>query len=265
MEFKNIIDIHAHMGFIRGREYSVDQTVERMDRNGIERAVVLHFMTGLVEREDFRRGNDYVKTAMATHPERFIGMCVVSPIHGEFALEEFERCLDNGFSGLKFHPGKHGPYTLRSKVVERLVERVGEIGALLFIHSDFNSPHCNPYEVVTLASAFPDAKIVLGHMGLDQDHYHLVPEIVRNTPNVYLDTSQTPDNPELVFVAPAKKLGQGRLLFGSDSHMISPEVNLRKLEVAMELYGLSEVEARAIVHDNAVKLLSDVPNIRTQT
>jgi predicted TIM-barrel fold metal-dependent hydrolase len=260
MKFKNIIDIHAHIGFIHGREYGVDQTIERMDRNGIERAVVLHFMTGLVQREDFRRGNGYVKAAMGAHPERFIGMCVVSPLHGEFALEEFERCLEEGFSGLKFHPGKHGPYTLRSKVVERLLERVAETGALLFIHSDFNSPHCNPYEVVTLASAFPRARIILGHMGLDQDHYHLVPEIVRNTPNVYLDTSQTPDNPDLVFVAPTKKLGAGRLLFGSDSHMISPEVNLRKLEVAMEHYGLSEAGARAILHDNAVKLLSGAPN-----
>jgi predicted TIM-barrel fold metal-dependent hydrolase len=262
MEFKGIIDIHAHMGFIYGREYDVEQTIERMDRNGIERAVVLHFMTGLVDSEDFQRGNDYVKAAMDAHPERFVGMCVVSPIHGEFAVEEFERCLDKGFSGLKFHPGKHGPYTLRSKVVERLLERVAETGALLFIHSDFNSPHCNPYEVVTLASAFPNAKIVLGHMGLDQDHYHLVPEIVQKTPNVYLDTSQTPDNPELVFVAPMKKLGDGRLLFGSDGHMLSPEVNLRKLEVAMELYGLSEAEARAILRDNAVKLLSGVPNAR---
>lgn len=262
MKWNGVIDAHLHMGFRQGKEYSPESTIDRMDRNGIERAIVLHFMAGLFEKEDFKRANDYIQSAFQSFPERFIGMCVVSPIHGKFALDEFERCLEIGFGGLKLHPGRHGPYSLRGQVVEQLLERVESSGAVLFIHSDFNNPYCTPYEVALLGERFPKAKIILGHLGLDSGRCHLVPSIVERTPNIFLDTSQTPDNPETVFVAPVKKLGKKRLLFGSDGHLFSPEVNLKKLEVAMKHYDLSESDAQAIVRDNALSLLSDVPNVK---
>lgn len=260
MEWTGIIDIHAHMGFIRGREYTVRETRDRMDKNGIERSVVLHFMSGLVDRDDFIKANDYVKSAVDNHPERFIGMCVVTPVHGSFAIEEIERCIEKGFTGLKFHPGKHGPYSLRNPIVDQIMRRVEASGMVVFIHSDFNSPFSNPYEVAALAAKFPNVKIILGHMGLDPDHYHMVPDIVKQIPNIYLDTSQTPDNPEWVFVSPIQKIGRERVLFGSDSHIISPEVGIKKLKVAVEMFGLGESDARAIMRENAISLLKGAPN-----
>jgi predicted TIM-barrel fold metal-dependent hydrolase len=78
---------------------------------------------------------------------------------------------------------------------------------------------------------------------------------------VYLDTSQTVDHPEAVYVAPTKKLGIHRVLFGSDAPVISPEVNIKKLEVAVELFGLAPEAARAIVWENAVTMLKGVPHV----
>jgi predicted TIM-barrel fold metal-dependent hydrolase len=262
MNWKDIIDLHSHIGFYRGTEYTPDDWLRRMDRNGIGRAMVLHFMSGLVERQDFVQANDYVRKAVHSHLDRFIGMCVVSPLHGRFATEEFDRCVENGFSGLKLDPAKHGPFSLRTEVVRELMHKAESHNIIVFIHSDFNSPVCTPYEVVALAASFPNVKMILGHFGLDQERCMLVPSIVRETGNLYLDTSQTPDNPKAIYISPVEEVGIRRLVFGSDAPLISPEVNLKKLEVAMDLYHLRIEDARAILRDNACSLLARVPNVQ---
>jgi hypothetical protein len=258
----DIIDIHAHIGHLRGRHYSPKDALTRMDRNGIERAVTLHFMTGLIDREDFRRANDYVLTAVKDHSDRFIGMCVVSPLHGQTACDEVRRCLDAGMSGVKFHADKHGGYSILSPGAADVLRVIEPTGAVLFVHSDFHSRLCSPYQVAELARAFPTVRMILGHSGLDQERSGEAAQVVRDLPKVFLDTSQTPDNPEAVYVASTKTVGPNRVVFGSDAPVISPEVNLAKLRIAMECFGLEESVARAIVRGNAQRLLDGAPNVR---
>lgn len=258
----DIIDIHAHVGHLRGREYSPKDALARMDRNGIQHAVTLHFMTGLIDREDFRRANDYVLAAVKSHADRFVGMCVVSPLHGQAACDEVRRCLDAGMSGVKFHADKHGGYSILSPGAAEVLRVIEPTGAILFVHSDFHSRLCSPYQVAELARAFPKVRIVLGHSGLDQERSGEAAHVVRDLPNVFLDTSQTPDNPEAVFVASTKTVGPDRVVFGSDAPVISPEVNLAKLRVAMECFGLEEAVARAIVRGNPQRLLDGAPNVQ---
>jgi predicted TIM-barrel fold metal-dependent hydrolase len=45
-----------------------------------------------------------------------------------------------------------------------------------------------------------------------------------------------------------------RMLFGSDAPTLSPEVEIKKLEVAEELYGLTKEEKRKILGENAARL-----------
>jgi predicted TIM-barrel fold metal-dependent hydrolase len=232
-----------------------------MDRNGISRAVVCPFVTGLLDRADFRRANDYVIGAVKDCPERLVGMCTLTPLHGAFAVEEFRRCLDRGLSGIKLHPGRHGHYSLADSAMDLVMREVEATGAFVFIHSDFASKVCSPYEIVALARAFPRVKIVLGHFGLDQDMCGRTPAIVQDAPNVYLDTSQTADRPEAIFVSSTARLGASRVLFGSDAPVISPEVNLKKLAVAVEDFHLAPDAAEAILRGSAERLLAGVPNV----
>jgi predicted TIM-barrel fold metal-dependent hydrolase len=44
------------------------------------------------------------------------------------------------------------------------------------------------------------------------------------------------------------------MLFGSDAPTLSPEVELKKVEVAEELYGLTKDEKRKILGGNAARL-----------
>ncbi|OGA35423.1 MAG: hypothetical protein A3G80_15180 [Betaproteobacteria bacterium RIFCSPLOWO2_12_FULL_62_13b] len=262
MEWDDVFDIHSHIGMYRGQEYPLSDALARMDRNRISRAVVCPFVTGLLDRDDFRRANDYLIAAVKDCPERLVGMCALTPAHGPFAVEEFRRCLDLGLSGIKMHPDMHGRYSLAGPVMEQLMREVETTGAFMFIHSDFHSKVCSPYEIVALARAFPTAKILLGHFGLDQDLCGRIPSIVQDTPNVLLDTSQTADHPEAIFVSSTARLGANRVLFGSDAPGLSPEVNLKKLEVAVDYFHLAPEVAEAILRRNAVRLLSGVPNVR---
>ncbi len=179
-------------------------------------------------------------------------------------MEELRRCLDQGLSGVKLHPDKHGIYSLGSPMMKAVMAAVEAAGAFVFVHSDFNSKVCTPYEIVAMAHAFPRAKILLGHFGLDQDLCGRVPSIVEAAPNVFLDTSRTVDHPEAIFVTSTARLGPSRVLFGSDALVISPEVNLKKLEVAVEQFHLTREVARAILHENAERFLAGVPNVRVR-
>lgn len=261
MPWDRVFDIHAHLGMYAGKEYTAADALRRMDRNRIARAVVCSFVSGLIDREDFRRANAYVIAVVRGHRDRFVGLCALTPAHGRFAVEEFRRGLDQGLSGVKLHPDKHGLYSLAGEPMAAVMREVESAGAVVFTHSDFNSKVCSPHEVTAMAQAFPRAKILLGHFGLDQDLVGQVPRIVKPAPNLFLDTSQTVDHPEAVFVTSTARLGADRVLFGSDAPVISPEVNLKKLEVAVELFGLAPETAQAIVWENAVALLKGVPNV----
>ncbi len=262
MAHGDVFDIHSHIGYYAGKEYTAEQALRRMDKNGIRRAVVCTFVTGLIDREDFRRANDYIIRAVHMHPDRLVGSCALTPVHGAFTLEEFRRCLDEGLSGVKLHPEKHGLYSLAGAPMGQLMTAVEAANSFVFIHSDFNSKVCSPHEVVAMAQRFPAAKVLLGHFGLDQDLVGQVPRIVKPAGNVYLESSQTVDHPEAVYVNSTKQLGADRVLFGSDAPVISPEVNLRKLEVAEELFGLDPQVGQAIRWDNAIRFLAGAPNVR---
>ncbi len=262
MAHGDVFDIHSHIGYYAGKEYTAEQALHRMDKNGIRRAVVCTFVTGLIDRDDFRKANDYIIGAVRAHPDRFVGICALTPVHGAFALQEFQRCLDQGLSGVKLHPEKHGLYSLAGAPMGQLMSVVESAKAFVFIHSDFNSKVCSPHEIVGMAKRFPGAKVLLGHFGLDQDLVGQVPRIVKSAANVYLESSQTVDHPEAVYVNSTKQLGPERVLFGSDAPVISPEVNLRKLEVAEEQFGLDPKVGQAIRWDNAVRFLTGVPNVR---
>jgi predicted TIM-barrel fold metal-dependent hydrolase len=82
----------------------------------------------------------------------------------------------------------------------------------------------------------------------------LTPEIVKDTPNVMLDTSQTPDFPRDVFVLPVQVVGAERVLFGSDGPECDAALNLMKLDIAIEQYGLDRSEAAKVLGGNAYRV-----------
>jgi predicted TIM-barrel fold metal-dependent hydrolase len=252
-----VVDAHHHIGRKEGYpggEFSGSDLVRRMEQHAIAAAVVMHFVSVLRSPEDFIRANSYVAEAVARYPDRLFGAVAINPLFGDLALAEIERYAAAGFRAVKLHPIFHGNYRVNGGAVDDVAALAGQLGLPVVIHSDFTSSACTPYEIAGLAGRFPDTCIVLLHLGLHPELCKHVSSVVRSSPNVMVDTSQTPDFPREVYVNPVRELGADRVLFGSDGPECDVSLNLRKLEIAVAECGLREDEAKQVLSANAVRL-----------
>ena len=128
-----------------------------------------------------------------------------------------------------------------------------ELGFVVMCHTDVDSKVCSPLLGARLAARNPAVQVVLSHMGMNSDVTHFVPEWVKDQPNCYLDTSASPNLPQFVFKTPMQVIPD-RMMFGSDAPTLSPEVELKKLEVAEELYGVTKEEKAKVLGVNASRL-----------
>jgi uncharacterized protein len=256
-----VIDAHCHIGespAMRNgvQRFTADDLLARMDRNGIDRAIVCSLIFPLWERDDFIRGNDLVIAAAREHADRLRGLVVVNPRHGAFAEDEARRGLAAGLVGIKVQPAMHGFWPIDGALMDPLMAIAANSGVPVITHSDFNAKCCTPYQVVRLAKRWPSVKIVLLHLGQDAESVGHTPDIVADAPNVVVETSNTPDYPYAVYVNPVRKLGADRVLFGSDGPVVSVEANLAKLRAAVETYGLTRDEMRGVLGVSAARFFS---------
>ena len=251
-----LMDVHCHTYPIEKTYWGVigqtyDQWIARMDKNGIDMALIMaHFK---LTPEEQREQNDYVVEAINKYPDRFIGQMWTSPMWGKTALDEMKRGADMGLRGVKLYTHGHGNYPLDSELVDPVVDMAEELGWWVMAHTDIDSKTSSPFLGIRLAQRHPNIPIILSHMGLNPDVTHFIPGYVKDTPNVYLDTSASPNLPQFVYKTPMALIPD-RLMFGSDAPTLSPEVELKKVEVAEELYGLTKEEKRKILGENAAHL-----------
>jgi predicted TIM-barrel fold metal-dependent hydrolase len=253
-----VFDAHAHtypprqtIWGVIGQTY--EDWIERMDRNGIDMSLIMG--TYDLTPETQRAANDYVAEAVSRHPDRFLGLMWVSPLWGDRALEEMEHGAETGLIGIKLYPHGHGNFPLDSPLVDPLMELAEELGWVVMAHTDIDSKVCSPHLGIRLAQRHPNVPVIFAHMGMNSDVTHFIPGYVKDQPNIYLDTSDTPNLPQFVYKTPMDVIPD-RMLFGSDAPTLSPEVELKKLEVAEELYGLTKAEKRKLLGENAARLFS---------
>jgi uncharacterized protein len=250
-----IVDGHHHLGFKPGLgEFSGEDVVRKMDRDGVAKSVVMSFVSPLRTQEDFDRANDYVAKEVERHSGRLFGAVAVDPRSGSQAIEQIERYHQAGFRAVKLHPRLHGDYAVDGGVVDEVAAVSGTLGLPIVIHCDTTREACSPRAIAALALRFPETMFVALHLGLHPEAIKDTPAAVRDTPNVLVDTSQTPDFPHDVYVEPVRVLGAERVLFGSDGPECDLSLNLRKLALAIEQYGLSDHDAALVLGGNAERV-----------
>ena len=233
-----IIDGHAHLGTMIKlyslRVRTIDETIQEMDRCGIEQIVISHLNAITY---DFREGNAGLKAAVDTYPDRIIPFFGIHPRHWDAASEEIKRCAGEwGWVGLKLHPEFHVyPANCRSAI-----DVIGEAQAyrcVVMIHSGdrYTGVYSAPAMIADVARQLPQTTIIMAHMGASD--WQEAIEWAEVYPNLVLDTTGALNWYGLVESA-VERLGAARVIWGSDFPLFPFEMGLSKVTD-------SDVDARA--------------------
>ncbi len=216
-----IADAHCHVG--KGITYSLsaDELLRRMDDNAVAAAVVVPVDRCLAVQN--REGNDEVLQAARTHPSRLIPFATANPWYGDAGVYELKRAFDAGAAGLKLHPVLQG-FSPLDDVVFPLVELAVERKLPVYCHTG-TPVHSTPYQLLELASRYPEGSFMIGHAAYS-DYWNDLVAAVKAAPNLYVETSLHLASFLRVLV---EQLGADRMIYGSDAPRTSMDVEIEKI------------------------------------
>ena len=246
-----VIDFHGHVG--RWDAYAMidDQArmLAAMDLVGIDRSVVFNIF-----HADGRTGNDETAAFIARCPDRFIGFAYVSPVSPPDALRtELTRCIDElGFRGIKLYPPST-PWPLHHERWFPIYAFADERALPVLFHTG-TEPHALPRYLNEIAPRFPRAFFVAGHSGnVDPPRQEAI-AAAQAYPNIYLETCSSFRTPGVIEEL-VERAGADRVLFGSDTPLMDPRVQLGKIITA----AIPPAAKRMLLGENAARLLRLLP------
>ena len=232
-----IFDSHMHVGSF-GAGFDVS-----LDRDGIEQLMTEHEIDGGVV---FYPDNAYVAEVVESIPGLY-ALVWGNPRTPEY-VDEVAHWLEHPkFIGLKLHPLIDG-YLPNDPSVHPMIELILERDQPVLIHCG-HPIFSLPWSIEELAVSFPEAKIVIGHMGHGNVVYiNASIEIARRNRNVYLETSGMPMHTKIREAY--EKAGEMRVLFGTDVPFHHPAVEITKVRVS----GLDSDAVERVLSKNGRRL-----------
>lgn len=208
-----IIDVHAHIMSFDWEE-DVRRLLKVADRYGVDR-YYFSCLDGSAhpDEENVARGNAIAAKCVKDYPGLFRGYVHVNPRSSD-ALDVLKKGIEEqGLSGLKLLISVY----CNDPLVFPLVEKMIEYDKPILIHSFVKAVNQLPCEttavhVAELAERYPEAKLIMAHLG--GDPYHGIRPIAKY-PNVWIDHSGTlVGSNDLNHTVDL--VGADRVLFGSD-------------------------------------------------
>lgn len=225
-----------------------------MDENGVDLSVTFGFPWK--NMETCRLHNDYIIEQTKKFPNRLKGFCCVDIFHPS-ALEEVERCLNAGMSGV----GELALY--EEGITEGAIEKMAPIFALcaqrdlpIMIHVNEPVGHLYPGkapiqldQIYHLVKRFPKNKIILAHWGGGIFFYTLLKKEVKEAlKNVFFDTAASPYlYDKEIYQTACQFHPPENFLFGSDYPLLKPTRYFKEMKDS----GLSSNLAEKICGKNA--------------
>jgi len=199
---------------------------------------------------------------MAAEQQELVAFPSVDPLMGtEAMLAEVERCIGEfSIKGIKLHPAE-GHYFPGDERLWPVYARAQELGLIVLSHGGLfmMSPdvaYTQPSNFEPVLKKFPALKLVVAHLG--HGFWDESVELAKKYPNAYFDTSAVISGVEHLeimsndaFADLIRKLGVGRVMFGSDYPWFSPAASLRQ---CLQL-PLTPEEREKILGENARNML----------
>lgn len=227
---------------------TVSGLLELAKNSGIDYSVVLNIATNPHQQS---KVNDFAISLNETD-----GIIPFGSVHpdSDNALNELERLKANGIKGVKLHPDYQG-FFVNDKKMLPIYEKIASLGMITLFHCGFDigypePVHCTAQALAEVLPVFDGSPVVAAHFGgiwsLPETRKHLAGK------NVYLDTAYGYGT-----ITPryAKEIidihGVDKILFASDAPWNAPWQDIE----LVRCFGLSEDEEKAVLGENARKLL----------
>ena len=237
---------------------TAEELIADMDKDGVDASVILNY--GWETHELCVQINNYILESVTKYPKRLIGFCSAAPSEGEVALKELKRCIRGGAKGFgELRLDTQFPEDGWLEIIRPFAELIVENNLLLLAHSSDPIGHAHPGKgevtpdvLYSLATAFPDLKMICAHWGGGLPFYALMPEVKTALKNVYFDSAASPFiYTSEIYGQVAQLVGENKILFGSDYPLI-PQRRFLKEITALDL---PETTKKKILSGNAKKLL----------
>lgn len=250
-----MIDAHAHLGYQQSHaiKAEVEEVVSVADKLNLDKICV----SGT--SPNFFEANRLVNNAMKEYPQKILGYAWINPHYGEKAIKEMEKCIrEYGMIGIKLHYADW--YPTDSPIVFPVIKKAIDLDIPILFHasgsiSQFQSrrPEGGIKALVTLADYFPEAAIMMAHMGSAPSYggdWVTAVFAAKKHDNLIMDTTSSVIDTGMIEMA-VKQVGAERIVYGSDMPLLDPFTQLGKVKTAK----ISEEEKRLILGDNIARII----------
>jgi predicted TIM-barrel fold metal-dependent hydrolase len=238
---------------------SMDDYLQRMDRAGIERSLLIAVRAGdLNKRGGFEMPYEYVHELCQANPDRFSGLAGIDPFRGMQGLRDLEHAVrEYGFVGAHLYPhwcelapdhAKYYPYY--AKCCELDIPIMMQVGHNLVYSRQRRLPSVGrPICLDQVAIDFPELTLIGIHIGVPWTDEMI--SMCWKHENVYTaGDAYAPKYWPESYVHYANSFGREKVLFGTDWPVIDPERAVKEVE---EL-GFRDEARQLLMRDNALRI-----------
>ncbi len=238
---------------------TIENYLERMDRAGIERSLLIAVRAGdLCMKGSFEIPYERVYEVCQQYPDRFSGLAGVDPYRGMQGLRELEMAVkEYGFVGAHLYPhwfelapdhAKYYPYY--AKCCELDIPIMMQVGQNLVYQRDRRLRSVGrPICLDPVACDFPELRLLGIHIGVPWTD-EMIAMCWKHEHIYTAGDAYAPRYWPKSFVHYANSYGREKVLFGTDWPVIDPERAVREVD---EL-DLREEPKRLMMRDNAIRV-----------
>lgn len=240
-----VIDMHAHL-WAGHMEQDKEEILRAMDEFGIDKVYVSALKWERPTQDEVEMLNHAVAAFHKEHEKEIGGYVFVNPVN-QNALDVLKRGIEEqGMLGMKLWIDVF----CDDPCVYPLIEKTIDYGVPVLIHAFYKANGQMQYEsigthVANLAKRYPEAKLIMAHLG--GNSYHGIPAI-RHCANVWVDYSGSIFRGDDLEYA-VECLGSERIMHGSDM----PGSYLVNYGQVLEA-RISQAEKENILYRNALKV-----------
>jgi predicted TIM-barrel fold metal-dependent hydrolase len=238
-----------------------EEYIEKMDRAGIERSLLVAFRCGDRRmRTSTEIPYEMVHEACQRYPHRYSGLAGVDPLRGIAGLKELDHAVKElGFVGAHLYPHWFGQapdaaiyYPYYARCAELGIPIMMQVGHCLLYRADTRlATVAKPITLDRVALDFPELTIVGIHLGYPWTEEMIA--VCQKHPNVFMaGDAYAPKHWGPSVVHYINTYGQDKFLFGTDWWVIDPERAMHDIDALR----FRPVPERKMLRDNALKVFN---------